>query len=176
MIFLLHGPRCGRRGPTLGYGASYAGETACGGVHFRGRNGWRFCLCTISTCCSSWWCCGGCGAAAAPPGVDPHSFGHGRAADETTTRVEADALCGIFNPTGFVKERAVSEVGRLAGALVGPFLPFGSCNIAPALTALDRAVVFNAPVALTPAIDLAAADLTQGNGGFAMFGDVCDCW
>ena len=65
------------------------------------------------------------------------------------------------------------EVGRVAGALVGLSLPSDSCNIAPTLTALDRAV-FNAPVALTPTIDLVAADVTQGNGGFAMFGDVND--
>ena len=67
----------------------------------------------------------------------------------------------------------MKEVGRVAGALVGLPLPFDPGNIAPALTALDRAV-FNAPVALTPTIDLVAADVTQGNGGFAMFGDVND--
>ena len=117
---------------------------------------------------------GAAAAATAAPGVDPHSFGHGRAADEITTRVEADALYDIFNPTDFVKEWTVKEVGRVADALVGLSLPFDSCNIAPTLTALDRAV-FNAPVALTPTLDLVAADVvTQGNGGFAMFGDVND--
>ena len=48
-------------------------------------------------------------AAAAAPGVDPHSFGHDRAADEITTRVEADALYDVFNPTGFVKEWTVKQ-------------------------------------------------------------------
>ena len=53
----------------------------------------------------------------------------------------------------------------MAGALVGLSLPFDPGNIAPTLTALDRAV-FNAPVAITPPIDLVAADVTQGNGGW----------
>ena len=34
--------------------------------------------------------------------------------------------------------------------------------------------MFNSPVALTTTLDLVAADVTQGNGGFAMFGDVDD--
>ena len=112
-------------------------------------------------------------AAAAAPGVDPHPFGHGREAGETTTRVEADALYLVFNPTDFVKEWTVKEVGRVADALVGLSLPFDTGNIALTLTALDRAV-FNAPAAMTPSIDLVAADVTQGNGGFAMVGDVND--
>ena len=40
-------------------------------------------------------------------------------------------LYDISNPTGFVKERTVKDVGRVAGALVGLPLPFDSCNIAP---------------------------------------------
>ena len=116
---------------------------------------------------------GAAAAAAAVPGVDPHPFGNGRAADAVTTRVEADALCEIFNPAGFVEEWAVDEVGRVADALVGLSLPFDLCNLAVTLTALDRAV-FNANVPLTPTLDLVAADVTQGNGGFTVFGDVND--
>ena len=79
-------------------------------------------------------------------------------------RIDAPALYDIFNPTDLGDEWAVGEVGRVAGALVGLSLPFGSCNLAPALTALDRAV-FNSPVALTQTPDLVAADVPQGNGG-----------
>ena len=58
-------------------------------------------------------------AAAATPGVDPYPFGHGRAADASTTRIEAAALYDVFNPTDFVKEWTVDQVGRVADALVG---------------------------------------------------------
>ena len=63
-------------------------------------------------------------AAAAVAGVDPRTFGDGRAAGAVTTRIEADALCEIFNPAGFTKEWTGDEIGRVAGALVGLSLPF----------------------------------------------------
>ena len=74
-------------------------------------------------------------------------------------------VCSTRLTLPIVKEWAVNEVGRVADALVGLSLPFDPGNIAPTLTALDRAV-FNAPVAITPPIDLVAADVTQGNGGW----------
>jgi len=114
---------------------------------------------------------GAAAAAAAVAGVDPRAFGYGRAADAVTTRIEADALYEVFNPAGFTKEWTGEEVGRVADALVGLSLPFDLCNLALTLTALDRAV-FNVDVPLTPTLDLVAADVTQGNGGFAMVGDV----
>ena len=55
----------------------------------------------------------------------------------------------------------------MADALVGSSLPFDPGNLAPTLTALDRAV-FDSPVALAQTLDLVAADVTQRNGGFAM--------
>ena len=64
------------------------------------------------------------------PGVDPHPFGHGRAADAVTTRIEAAALYEVFNPADFAKEWTGDEVGRVAGALVGLSLPFDLCNLA----------------------------------------------
>ena len=42
---------------------------------------------------------GAAAAATAPPGVDPHPFGYGRAADAATVRIDAPALYDIFNPT-----------------------------------------------------------------------------
>ena len=51
--------------------------------------------------------------------MDPHPFGYGRAADVITTRIEADALCEIFNPAGFTKEWTGDEIERVADALVG---------------------------------------------------------
>ena len=116
---------------------------------------------------------GAAAAAAAVAGVDPRTFGYGRAADAVTTRIEADALYDVFNPAGFTKEWTGEEVGRVADALVGLSLPFDLCNLALTLTALDRAV-FNVAVPLTPTLDLVAADVTQGNGGFATVGDVND--
>ena len=86
-------------------------------------------------------------------------------------RIDAPALYQVFNPTDFVGEWTMDEVGRMVGALVGLSLPSDSRNLALTLRALDRAV-FNSPVTLTPTLDLVAADATQRNGGFAMFGDV----
>ena len=57
-------------------------------------------------------------------GVDPRTFGDGRAADAAKTRIEADALYEIFNPAGFTKEWTGDEIGRVADALVGLSLPF----------------------------------------------------
>ena len=113
-------------------------------------------------------------AAAAAPGVDPHPFGYGRTAGTVTVRIDAPALYDIFNSNDLCNEWTVDEVGRVvADALVGLSLPFDSCHLAPTLKALDRAA-FNSPVALTRTLDLVAADVTQGNGGFTMYGDVND--
>ena len=166
LIFLLHGASWGRRGSTHGCGAGYAGMAAFGGaLSGVGTGG--------AAASAAAHHGGAAAAAAAAPGVDPHPFGHGRASDADTTRIEAATLYDVFDPTDFDDEWAVDEVGRVAGALVGLSLPFDSCNLALTLTALDRAV-FNSPVALTPTLDLVAADVTQGNGGFAMFGGVND--
>ena len=147
-----------------GCGAGCAGKTDFGRALLWGWNGWSCCFC----CTSSWWCC--CGGGRGSGGVDPHPFGHGRAADAVTVRVDAAALYDIFNPTDLGNEWAVDEVGRVAGALVGLSLPFDPGNLAPTLAALDRAV-FNSPMALTQTPDLVAADVTQGNSRFAMLGD-----
>ena len=91
-----------------------------------------------------------------------------------TVRIDAPALYDIFNPTNLGNEWTVDEVGRVADdALAGLSLPFDPGNLTPTLRALDRAD-FNSPVALTQTLGLVAADVTQGNGGFAMYGGVND--
>ena len=98
--------------------AGYAGEADFGWALLWG---WNECCCCAAASAAAHHG-GAAAAAAAAPGVDPHPFGHGRAADEITTRVEADALYDIFNPADFFKEWAVSEVGRVADAIGGKLL------------------------------------------------------
>ena len=114
---------------------------------------------------------GAAAAAAAAPGVDPFRFGYRRAADAGTVQIDAPALYGIFNPVGLGNEWTVDEVGRVSNALVGLSLSFSAPNLSQTLRALDRAV-FDSPVALTSTLDLAAADVAQGNNVFSMYGGV----
>ena len=87
-------------------------------------------------------------------------------------RIEADDLGDVFDPVGFNSEWTPGEVERVVQALPGLRLPFDAANVTASIESLDQAV-FEAR-AKDSTSSLVDADVDQGNGGFALWGDVTD--
>ena len=117
---------------------------------------------------------GGGGAATAAPeaGTSPEDFGSRRQGGATVIRIEADDLGDVFDPVGFNSEWTPGEVERVVQALPGLRLPFDAANVTASIESLDQAV-FEAR-AKDSTSSLVDADVDQGNGGFALWGDVTD--
>ena len=116
---------------------------------------------------------GGAAATAAPEaGTSSEDFGSRRQGGATIIRIETDDLGDVFDPVGFKSEWTPGEVERVVQALPGLRLPFDAANVAESIEALDQAV-FEARAKDTTS-SLVDADVDQGNGGFALWGDVTD--
>ena len=116
---------------------------------------------------------GGAAATAAPEaGTSPEDFGSRRQGGATIVRIETDDLGDVFDPVAFKSEWTPGEVERVVQALPGLRLPFDAANVAESIEALDQAV-FEARAKDTTS-SLVDADVDQGNGGFALWGDVTD--
>ena len=115
---------------------------------------------------------GGAATAATEAGTSPEDFGARRQGGATVIRIEADDLGDVFDPIGFKSEWTPGEVERVVQALPGLQLPFDPANVTASIESLDQ-LVFEAR-AKDSTSALVDADVDQGNGGFALWGDVTD--
>ena len=75
---------------------------------------------------------GGATAAAAEAELPPQGFGSRRIGGESVTRIPADNLAEVFDPSGFKNEWTPGEVERVVMALPNLQLPFDATNVAEA--------------------------------------------
>ena len=115
---------------------------------------------------------GGAMETTAEAGLPPQGFGACRVSGEKVLRIAADDLAEVFDPTDFKNEWTPGEVERVVNALSGLQLPFDVANVAVPIESLDQ-LVFETRVKDTTSA-LVDADVAQGNGGFALWGDVTD--
>ena len=115
---------------------------------------------------------GGASATAAEAGTSPQGFGARRIGGETVIRIATDDLGEVFDPTDFDSEWTPGEVERVVQALPGLQLPFDPANVTASIESLDQ-LAFEARVK-DPTSAFVDADVAQGNGGFALWGDVTD--
>ena len=111
-------------------------------------------------------------ATGAEVGLPPESFGARRVGGESVLRITADDLAEVFDPTGFKNDWTPGEVERVVMALPDLKLPFDAANVASTIETLDQLVFGVRSSDSTSA--LVDADVAQGNGGFALWGDVTD--
>ena len=82
------------------------------------------------------------------------------------SRITADDLAEVFDPTDFKSEWTPGEVERVVKALPGLQLPFDAANVAASIESLDQLAFEARAKDTTPA--LVGADVAQGNGEFAL--------
>ena len=117
---------------------------------------------------------GGGGAAASPAeaGTSPEVFGARRYGGATVVQIETEDLSDVFDPTGFKGEWTLDEVERVVQALPGLQLSFDAADMTATIQSLDQ-LVFEKRTKDSTSV-LVDADVAQGNGGFALWGDVTD--
>ena len=113
---------------------------------------------------------GGATATAAETEIPPQGFGARRISGQTVLQITAGDLGEVFDPADFKSEWTPGEVERVMQALPGLQLPFDPANVAASIGALDQLAFEARAKDSTPA--LVDADVAQGNGGFALWGDV----
>ena len=115
---------------------------------------------------------GGGGAAASPAetGTSPEVFGARRYGGAKVVRIETEDLSDVFDPTGFKDEWTLDEVERVVQALPGLQLSFDAADMTATIQSLDQ-LVFEKRTKDSTSV-LVDADVAQGNGGFALWGDV----
>jgi len=113
---------------------------------------------------------GGATATAAEIGTPPQVFGARRIGGQQVVRVTAGDLGEVFDPTELKSEWTPGEVERVVKALPGLQLPFDPANVGASIESLDQLAFEARAKDTTPA--LVDADVAQGNGGFALWGDV----